>query len=67
MDGGILDVAYIVGIVLLALCTIVLLVLRALPIIISAIFEVSFQILSIIAQILAMAECKPKRKIYARR
>ena len=62
MDCG-LNALYVVGLTLLTAFTFALLILKALPIILAGVFEIAFQILSIIAQILAMFESKPKRRI----
>ena len=63
MDCG-LNALYVVGLTLLTAFTFALLILKALPIILAGVFEIAFQILSIIAQILAMFESKPKRRIH---
>lgn len=61
-DFGIFDLLYIVGLTLITALTFALLVVRFLPLILGAVFEVVFQILSLTASLLASLESQPKRR-----
>ena len=61
-DFGIFDLLYIVGLTLITALTFALLVVRFLPLILGAVFEGVFQILSLTASLLASLESQPKRR-----
>lgn len=66
-DFGLLDLIYVIGLALITTFTFALLVVRFLPLILGAVFELIFQILSLTASLLASLESQPKRRYRAYR